>query len=41
VRGVELAVPQEPDQLWLMHPPQLEADAGNAWLREQVEAVAR
>lgn len=41
VRGVELAVAQEPDQQWLMHPPQLEADAGNAWLREQVEAVAR
>ncbi|KQV58346.1 MULTISPECIES: LysR family transcriptional regulator [unclassified Caulobacter] len=41
VRGLELSVPQDPDQQWLMHPPQLEADAGNAWLREQVEAVAR
>ena len=41
VRGVELPVPQAPDQQWLMHPPQLEADAASAWLREQVEAVAR
>ncbi|MET3664700.1 LysR family transcriptional regulator [Caulobacter sp. 1776] len=41
VRGVELAIPQDPDQQWLMHPPQLEADAASAWLREQVEAVAR
>lgn len=41
VRGVELPTPQAPDQQWLMHPPQLEADPGSAWLREQVEAVAR
>lgn len=40
VRGVELPIPQDPDQQWLMHPPQLDADAGSAWLREQVEAVA-
>jgi DNA-binding transcriptional LysR family regulator len=41
VRGVELPVPQDSDQQWLMHPPQLSADAGSVWLREQVEAVAR
>ena len=41
VRGVELTVSQAPDQQWLMHPPQLEADPASAWLREQVEAVAR
>jgi len=41
VHGLELSVPQDPDQQWLMHPPQLEADAASAWLREQVEAVAR
>ena len=40
VRGVELPVPQDPDQLWLLHPPQLDADPASAWLREQVEAVA-
>lgn len=40
VRGVELAIPQEPDQQWLLHPPQLDADPASVWLREQVEAVA-
>lgn len=41
VRGVELSIPQDPDQQWLMHPPQLDVDPASAWLREQVEAVAR
>lgn len=40
VRGVALPIPQAPDQQWIMHPPQLDADAASAWLREQVEAVA-
>jgi DNA-binding transcriptional LysR family regulator len=40
VRGLELPAPQEPDQQWIMHPPQLDADAANVWLREQVLSVA-
>lgn len=41
VRGVDLPAPQEHDQQWIMHPPQLDADAASSWLREQVEAVVR
>lgn len=41
VRGVELPTPQEPDQQWIMRPPQLDSDPANAWLREQVLSVVR
>lgn len=37
--AVDTGVSQQPDQQWLLHPPQLTSDPANNWLRELVQQV--
>lgn len=39
LQSSELALPLEPDQYWLLHPPRLTKDPAVIWLRSQVRAL--